>query len=327
MTTDQVDAVCVDSCYTSLEAARTVIAAACTLSTDVIVVENVAYPATFIVDNYLFTYQMSCRTDSTTGEYCDPLIASWSNHTLTTDQQCSDCWLGGLALELASPFGYNDVLASNYASLTSSCNVTAYTYATPTQYAINATAMTVPTSVTATPAPACTGSYTVEVSDDCNSVALALNVSTYSLLYMNNLDLYCKNWATAVNSTLCIPPQCETYVWQMQDSCDSVVSGLANVTVPQFLAWNPNFNSLCQNAVNYIGYVVCIGYLTIPSPALSLKTNVLILCIAHLEVISTTPWTRPVTPRLQTQPVSLLQRLPQQMLSMDPLQTVASGTP
>lgn len=72
------------SCYASLVAARTAIAAACTLSADVIVVEKVAYPATFIVDNYLSTYQMSCRTDRTTGEYCDLLIASWSNHTRTS---------------------------------------------------------------------------------------------------------------------------------------------------------------------------------------------------------------------------------------------------
>ncbi|PYI36128.1 hypothetical protein BP00DRAFT_474788 [Aspergillus indologenus CBS 114.80] len=162
MSTEQVDEVCVDSCYTSLEAARTTIAAACALGTDVIVVETVAYPATFIVDNYIFTYEI--------------------------------------------------------------------------------------------------GFYTVQEDDDCNSAALALNVSTYSLLYTNNLDLYCQNWVTAaVNSTLCVPPQCETSVWQMQDSCNSVVNGLVNVTVPQFLSWNPNFDSLCQNAVNYIGYVVCIG--------------------------------------------------------------------
>ncbi|RAH57731.1 LysM domain protein [Aspergillus piperis CBS 112811] len=145
MTTDQVNAVCIDSCYASLKAARSTIMTACTLSTDVITIHNIAYPPTFI-------------------------------------------------------------------------------------------------------------------SDDCNSVALDFSVSTYSLLYMNNLDLYCQNWAdTVINSTICIPPTCDTYVWQMQDTCDNVVSRLANVTVPQFLAWNPNFNTLCQNGVNYIGYVVCIG--------------------------------------------------------------------
>ena len=79
MIVDQIEDVCVDDCYSSLEAARSVIAAACTLDIDIIVVENVAYPAIFIVDNYLFTYELSCRKDSTTGEYCDPLVASWSN--------------------------------------------------------------------------------------------------------------------------------------------------------------------------------------------------------------------------------------------------------
>lgn len=260
VTADQIEDVCVDDCYSSLEAARSVITAACTLDTDIIVVENVAYPATFIVDNYLFTYELSCRKDSTTGEYCDPLVASWSNQSLNTSQLCSDCWLGGLALELNSPFRYDSVVAVNYASLTSSCNATTYTYATPTQYALNATATSEPATVTTTPASSCIGSYEVQVEDTCNSVAQALNVSTYSLLYLNNLDLYCLNWAsTAVNSSLCIPPQCDTHVWQATDTCDSVVGGLSNVTIPQFLAWNPNFNALCQNAVNYIDYVVCVG--------------------------------------------------------------------
>lgn len=109
-------------------------------------------------------------------------------------------------------------------------------------------------------APSCTGAYTVKVTDDCNSVALALNVSTYSLQYSNGLDLYCENFAAAVNSSLCIPPQGDTYIWQLTDNCIGVVSSLANVTIPQFLAWNPNFNSLCQNVVNYVGYVVCIRY-------------------------------------------------------------------
>ncbi|KAJ5958935.1 uncharacterized protein N7479_006085, partial [Penicillium vulpinum] len=236
MTSDDVAVVCVDGCYASLESARTVIAAACTLDTDVIVTDSVAYPATFIVDNYLFAYQVSCRTDSSTGEYCDPQIVSWSNQTLTTEQQCSDCWLGGLALQLGNPLGYDDSLATNYASLISSCNATAYSYTTSTQYAINATA-------TATPTP----------------VAQALNVSTYSLLYNNGLDIYCQNFAAAVDSSLCIPPQCSTYVWQSTDDCNSVVRELSGVTVPQFLSWNPNFNALCQNAVNYVGYTVCVG--------------------------------------------------------------------
>jgi LysM repeat protein len=148
-------------------------------------------------------------------------------------------------------------LASSLAALTSSCSATAYSFTSPTAYALNATVTTAPPTVTVTPPSTCTGSYTVQVTDDCNSVALALNVSTYSLLYANNLDIYCQNFAAAVNSTLYIPPQCKTYTWQALDSCNSVASS-ASVTVPQFLTWNPNFNSLCQNSLNYVGYQVCL---------------------------------------------------------------------
>ncbi|KAL6230075.1 hypothetical protein BDW75DRAFT_245169 [Aspergillus navahoensis] len=267
MTSDQVNEACINNCYTSLESARTTIASACTLDTDVIVVEGVAYPATYIVDNYLFTYRLSCRKDSTTGQYCDPMIEAWSNQSLSIDQECSDCWLGGLAIQLGSPFGYDEGLAEKYAALLANCSATgsSYSYASPTPYALNATTVIVTATATSTPEPTCTGSYIVQETDDCNSVAQSLNVSTYSILYSNNLDLYCQDFSSAIGSTLCIPPQCDTYVWQTLDSCNSVVGSLTNVTIPQFLAWNPNFNSLCQNAVNFIGYVVCIsppgGYL------------------------------------------------------------------
>ncbi|KAL4795601.1 hypothetical protein BDV19DRAFT_378800 [Aspergillus venezuelensis] len=189
---------CIDDCYTSLQNAGAVIAEACTATTDVIVVDNVAYPATFIVDNYLFTYRLSFQE-----------------------------------------------------------------------------------------------------TDDCNSVAQALNVSTYSLLYSNNLDLYCRNFDSAVGSTL-------------------VVGSLSNVTIPQFLAWNPNFNPLCQNAVNYIGYVVCISLVSLAN-GLSLMdfyflnpeidddcTNLLLgeaYCVAPVGDISTYS-NYPVTTPLFTVPLA-----------------------
>lgn len=162
------------------------------------------------------------------------------------------------AIQLSNPLGYDAGLASNLAFLTSSCSANQYGFTSPTPYALNATATTVPATATATPPPTCTGSYTVQASDDCNSLAKALNVSTFNLLYENNLDLYCQNFAAAVGTTLCIPAQCNTYTWQALDSCNSVVGGFIGMTVPQFLAWNPNFNSLCQNSLNYVGYVVCV---------------------------------------------------------------------
>lgn len=47
MTSDEVAEVCIDDCYTSLESAKTVIAAACTLDSDVITIESIAYPGMY----------------------------------------------------------------------------------------------------------------------------------------------------------------------------------------------------------------------------------------------------------------------------------------
>ncbi|KAJ6107455.1 hypothetical protein N7523_008778 [Penicillium sp. IBT 18751x] len=136
-------------------------------------------------------------------------------------------------------------MEDNFKSLTSSCSATGYSVTSPTAYALSTTA-------TAT-------------ENNCNSVAKSLGVSTYYLLQANNLDLYCQNFTAKVNQTLYVPAQCTTYTWQADDTCDSVVGGLANVTLPQFFSWNPNINSLCLNAPFFIRYKVCLspqsGYL------------------------------------------------------------------
>lgn len=188
---------------------------------------------------------------SSAGHYCDPQLRSSTNKTA-----CSTCWLSSLKAQLDSPLGYDEGLAENFNSLTSSCNATGYSYTSPTAYALNATSTA--TSVTATPTQTCARTYKVQPEDDCNSVAKAMNVSTYYLLEANHLDLYCQTFANKVGKTLCVPSQCNTHTWGPYDTCDEVVAGLDGVTLPQFLAWNPNFNSLCLNSPFFIGYEVCI---------------------------------------------------------------------
>ncbi|KAE8353839.1 hypothetical protein BDV28DRAFT_132335 [Aspergillus coremiiformis] len=261
---DEVQELCIDSCYTSLQKARSTIKTACTADTDIIVYDNVAYPATFIADNYLFTYEVSCKKDKA-GHFCDPQFRDWANQSgiLNSRQLCSDCWLGVLADQLNHPLGYDDGLARNFASLSSSCSATGYSFTSPTAYALNSTVATTPTVL---PKPRCTGSsYTVEGGDDCNSIAKKLNVSTYNLIQENYLDLYCRSFVGKVNTTLCIPPRCNTYTWKASDTCEGVVSGFSGMTIPQFLAWNPNFSPLCRNGPFFHGYEVCVsppgGYL------------------------------------------------------------------
>lgn len=180
---------------------------------------------------------------------------------MSLNESCSDCWLGAQQFQLSNPLGYDPGLASNFAILTSSCNATGYTYATPTSYGLNASLATVPATTSATPTypPTCTGSYTVQSTDTCISISQKLNVSTYSLLYENGLDLYCQNLNASVGTDLCSPATCETYTWQATDSCDSVVLAHPPITLPQFLSWNPNINVLCQNVYNFIGYQFCVN--------------------------------------------------------------------
>ncbi|RMX79389.1 hypothetical protein D0869_08345 [Hortaea werneckii] len=258
---DQVQALCTGSCVTDLQSARSDIASACTADTDVIVYDDVAYPATFIADQYLFTTEVSCLQDTHTGEYCDPKFLVWSNQSfMTRDQSCSDCWLNVQALQLGNPLGYDDSLASNFAELKASCNAKSYTYATPTAYGINATATTDTDGARFTKPSTCTGSYVLQPGDDCNSVAKKMGVSTYSMLVSNGLDLYCRNFDAALNSraSLCTPPTCKIYEWGFFDDCNDVASK-NDISVAHFLSWNPNFDSICRNSIIFAGYEVCVS--------------------------------------------------------------------
>ncbi|PSK53207.1 hypothetical protein B9Z65_3407 [Elsinoe australis] len=203
---------------------------------------------------------MACRKDKSTGEFCDPKVLAWSqNSSAAASQQCSDCWLGVLALQLSNPLGYDEGLAEKHASLTSSCKSPDYTYASPTAFALNATATTQPPPVTVTPAPECTGTYIVKEGDTCSSVAKSLKVSTYDLVYHNNIDLYCQSFGNMVGKALCIPPTCTTYTWNATDTCQNAIKNYQGVTLPQFLAWNPMFSALCRYSAKFAGYEVCMS--------------------------------------------------------------------
>ncbi|KAL7622002.1 hypothetical protein AAE478_007503 [Parahypoxylon ruwenzoriense] len=250
-----VNALCTDSCSTSLKNTRDIIEAACNSDTDTIVFSTGRQPASYIIQNYIFAYDVSCFKDSSTGEFCEPYILDWSDQTfLSRNQSCSECWLGGQALQLNSPLGYDEVLASNFDALTSSCDATGrYTISVPP----TSTGDDQPSSTTSgIPTPTCVSSYMLQQSDyDCNAVARSLSVSTYGLLVASNMDLYCQNFPTAAEAgkTLCVPEKCKTYTWQPEDSCASVLLSYSDVNMAQFLGWNPNFNALCGNALKFIG--------------------------------------------------------------------------
>lgn len=141
---------------------------------------------------------------SSENRFCDPRILSWSEQVeLTSNQSCSECWLKSQALQLNSPFGYDENLATNFAALTSRCGVEEYAFASPTQYALNVSSTATSAAIhMATLLPECTDHYVVKSTDDCHGVAGSLNISTFGLLQANGLDLYCQNFQASVGSRL-----------------------------------------------------------------------------------------------------------------------------
>ncbi|KAL4880689.1 hypothetical protein BJY04DRAFT_69909 [Aspergillus karnatakaensis] len=125
---------CETSCLDDLTELRKEIQNACNEPSDVLVPVNIVYPATFIVDRWLYVIELSCLKDPTSGKYCDTIVSDWLSNgaEYTTEQKCSYCELGLQQKQLASPFGYSEEGADEFSSLTSSCSKTTYTYATPT---------------------------------------------------------------------------------------------------------------------------------------------------------------------------------------------------
>lgn len=174
----------------------------------------------------------------------------------TSTQNCSSCEIAVLQYQLNSPMGYDAGVAETFASLTSSCSATTYTWATPTAYALNATAI-------ATSTPTCsnsTTSYTVQQNDTCVTISGAESVSTYGLIYTNSLDISC-NLLPAVGDPICLPKTCSTYQLQYYDTCDSITSNL-NISMAQLLAWNPNINTGCSNLASWRGWYLCARFVT-----------------------------------------------------------------
>jgi LysM repeat protein len=198
---------------------------------------------------------MSLHSD---GNYCAPLIESWSNGTASAQQNCSDCYLGTLQTELNSFFGYSLDLADEFSSLTASCGSQNYPTVSPTSYLLPGNA-TQTSSAPATTTTSCSDTYTVRDGDDCNSISIAQNVSTNALLYQNNLGAHCVGFPNP-GTQLCLPSPCQIYTVKENDTCYSVVEDHSyTFTTTQLVAWNTNLNRACTNMDQLVDEQICIS--------------------------------------------------------------------
>jgi LysM repeat protein len=224
---DDLTALCNSDCLQSLEALRISQQQSC--AADVMVLSGDVYPITATVDALLYTYNYTCRRDADTGGFCAPIFDSWANGN-ASDESCSDCVLGTYQLQLGNSLGYNDDLAANFSSLTSSCQATGYAVTSPPPNIISATVTATTTAIA--PTKSCASIYTVKSGDDCHTISTSQNVSLNQMLYFNNLEAGCTDFPS-LGVELCMPHTCQIYTVQANDTCSGIVASLNTMTISQ----------------------------------------------------------------------------------------------
>jgi len=174
--------------------------------------------------------------------------------TSTPQQACSSCTLGGLQVQLNSPFGYDSDAAASFSSVTSSCSATGYPITVPTPYPTVNTGST-PTATGTVLDSSCVKLYPIKANETCNSIAVSQNVSTYAVYGPSALQ--CDS--LPVGSSICLFGPCRQYQVKSSDSCDSIIAAAGlSIDPAVFLSWNPNIDALCTNIKGLVGEFICL---------------------------------------------------------------------
>lgn len=103
----------------------------------------------------------------------------------------------------------------------------------------------------------CQNIVAVDGDSDCYKLSSWNNVSTFSLLYENNLEAYCSNFPKS--GRLCLPQTCSVYQVQKNDTCSSIIQKHhSSFTATQLKSWNPNINKPCSNLGQLENSYICI---------------------------------------------------------------------
>lgn len=180
---------------------------------------------------------------------------SWlvAGNESTKAANCSDCALGVVQTQLNSPFGFDEEFAQDFQSLTSSCGSSGYSFTTPAAYAVGTN---LPGRAEDANAPSCSNPYVVKSGDSCDAIALARQVSTFSIVKAGGLRSDCSDLIPG--ASLCLPDPCTLYRVQEGDECTSIISTHSGITGYGFLSWNPNITPLCNNLGDVVTNLVCV---------------------------------------------------------------------
>ncbi|OQE13794.1 hypothetical protein PENFLA_c043G06933 [Penicillium flavigenum] len=246
---------CANDIYTDAPANATGYVYGTGISDDIYNVEGVSAKPIAIVDSFFLNYNVTCMTNGANpSTFCYTLRTNATSSGAEVDE-CGDCGLGIIRMQLENPMGYIDELASQYSSSASSCGITVAPIPTPTpvfmsdQNTVNANY---------SKAQTCTGSYVpIPTGSTCDDFAESNSVATDQLLSVNGLAGGCANWPAGLTE-LCVQNTCEPYLVQQNDTCLGVASSF-NLTLTQLLSWNSAIDPVCANWENEKGHIICVS--------------------------------------------------------------------
>jgi hypothetical protein len=225
LNSEQLASLCTVPCQSAMASVTSTIKSGCSAPNDTITIDAVVYPgtvspscfsspmltvywATFIIDRYRYTYDLSCRKDVLSGRYCDELMFSWlaAGNAWTNAVNCSDCSLGSMQTQLNSPFGFDEDFAQQFQVSKASCGSSDFPFTTPTAYAVGTN---LPNRAEDASIPSCSNPYVIKSGGSCDAIALVRQVSTFSIIKAGGLKSDCSNLMPSVS--LCLPDPCTVY--------------------------------------------------------------------------------------------------------------------
>lgn len=121
--------------------------------------------------------------------------------------------------------------------------------------------------------PRCVRNYTAQPGDTCNSIALANNVSTDDLMWVNGMFGWCDDRNLRMTGRrrgpICIPEPCPIHKIEYGDTCDSIAD-MYGISMPDLLGWNRLFDDDCEIMnprtclTPMTDWVVCVGWWVAP---------------------------------------------------------------
>lgn len=267
---DYLTTLCTEDCNLALSSYESGVNTACDGQTYDSADDGGEVPVLAIAQLLRYSFNFTCLTDETSGQYCKVLaanaigISANQSNLVNTDTYggddgsggCSDCVLKSLQFQASSPFFADNGADEAYTSATSSCSATAYPLTATTALFTVTSASATATATSTASSSSCDRTYSIQSDDTCASISKSQDIGTTWLLSDNNLPAYCSGFPT--NGSLCLNHSCPTYTVQANDTCTSIEAA-HNLTLAQVLAWNPQLDLACSNLNMSLGLELCVG--------------------------------------------------------------------